>query len=213
MKVLARSSSNATSPDSVAGAGGGGSASAQAQCQRAFDESGMFRPRRGYTSSEEELHRLRQEFFVKFHNISRVMDCVGCEKCRLWGKLQTLGLGTAIKIVLGQPEDRTGAGGRFEFQRNEVIALINTAHQLAKSIKAVDAFQKLEFDEFVVHWLWLAGVGLIALGVLLGAARRLAQRRQRQEEGAKSDGQKEKEEDGRLPARAAGGNKKKSKKA
>lgn len=27
------------------------------------------------------------------------MDCVGCEKCRLWGKLQVLGLGTALKIV------------------------------------------------------------------------------------------------------------------
>lgn len=27
------------------------------------------------------------------------MDCVGCEKCRLWGKLQILGLGTALKIL------------------------------------------------------------------------------------------------------------------
>lgn len=26
-----------------------------------------------------------------FRNITRVMDCVGCEKCKLWGKLQTLG--------------------------------------------------------------------------------------------------------------------------
>jgi hypothetical protein len=33
-----------------------------------------------------------------FRNISSVMDCVGCEKCRLWGKLQTLGLGTALKV-------------------------------------------------------------------------------------------------------------------
>ncbi|KAM3338624.1 hypothetical protein P3S68_030710 [Capsicum galapagoense] len=27
------------------------------------------------------------------------MECVGCEKCRLWGKLQVLGLGTALKIL------------------------------------------------------------------------------------------------------------------
>lgn len=27
------------------------------------------------------------------------MDCVGCEKCRLWGKLQVLGLGTALNIL------------------------------------------------------------------------------------------------------------------
>jgi hypothetical protein len=28
------------------------------------------------------------------------MDCVSCEKCRVWGKLEILGLGTAIKILL-----------------------------------------------------------------------------------------------------------------
>ena len=27
------------------------------------------------------------------------MDCVTCEKCRLWGKLQVLGFGTALKIL------------------------------------------------------------------------------------------------------------------
>jgi hypothetical protein len=27
------------------------------------------------------------------------MDCVGCDKCRLWGKVQTTGLGTALKIL------------------------------------------------------------------------------------------------------------------
>lgn len=27
------------------------------------------------------------------------MDCVGCDKCRLWGKVQTSGLGTALKIL------------------------------------------------------------------------------------------------------------------
>jgi len=164
----------------------------------------MFRPRTtaGYTTSEEELHRLRQEFFVKFHNISRVMDCVGCEKCRLWGKLQTLGLGTAIKIVLGQPEDRTGEGGRFEFQRNEVIALINTAYQLAKSVKAVDDFHKLEFDEIVVHWLWLAGVALIAGGLLLGLARRL---RARAGQGKEKEKEKEKEAAGKPSSRSPSG--------
>lgn len=30
------------------------------------------------------------------------MDCVGCDKCRLWGKLQTQGLGTALKILFSE---------------------------------------------------------------------------------------------------------------
>lgn len=27
------------------------------------------------------------------------MDCVGCDKCRLWGKVQTTGLATALKVL------------------------------------------------------------------------------------------------------------------
>lgn len=27
------------------------------------------------------------------------MDCVGCDKCRLWGKVQTTGLATAMKVL------------------------------------------------------------------------------------------------------------------
>jgi preprotein translocase subunit SecG len=142
------------------------------QCHRAFDESGMFQPR-GLTDGaeaaaeeERELHKLRQDFFVRFHNISRIMDCVGCEKCRLWGKLQILGLGTAIKIVLGRPEDRT-LEGRLSFQGNEVISLINTAHQLAKSVKAVENFQKLEFDDILQRWMWMSGLAFIVIGLFL----------------------------------------------
>jgi ERO1-like protein beta len=32
------------------------------------------------------------------------MDCVGCDKCRLWGKIQTTGLGTALKILFEMDE-------------------------------------------------------------------------------------------------------------
>ncbi|GFH18351.1 endoplasmic reticulum oxidoreductin 1, partial [Haematococcus lacustris] len=32
------------------------------------------------------------------HNISRLMDCVGCEKCKVHGKLNILGLATAIRL-------------------------------------------------------------------------------------------------------------------
>lgn len=27
------------------------------------------------------------------------MDCVGCDKCRLWGKVQVNGMGTALKVL------------------------------------------------------------------------------------------------------------------
>lgn len=36
---------------------------------------------------------------TRFFNISRILDCVSCEKCRLNGKLQIKGLGTALKLL------------------------------------------------------------------------------------------------------------------
>ena len=34
-----------------------------------------------------------------FRNMARLMDCVSCERCRLWGKVQIYGVGTALKIL------------------------------------------------------------------------------------------------------------------
>lgn len=42
---------------------------------------------------------MTEQFVMHFSCCSAIMDCVGCEKCRLWGKLQVLGLGTALKIL------------------------------------------------------------------------------------------------------------------
>lgn len=44
-----------------------------------FDESKLF---------QGEASQLKEEFRLKFLNISRIMDCVGCDKCKLWGKVQ-----------------------------------------------------------------------------------------------------------------------------
>ena len=42
---------------------------------------------------------LKEEFKQQFRNVSRIMDCIGCDKCRLWGKVQTTGLATALKVL------------------------------------------------------------------------------------------------------------------
>ena len=42
---------------------------------------------------------LKEEFKAHFRNVTRIMDCVGCDKCRLWGKVQTTGIATALKIL------------------------------------------------------------------------------------------------------------------
>ncbi len=45
------------------------------------------------------LKDLINDIRFQFRNVSRIMDCVSCEKCRLWGKIQITGLGTALKVI------------------------------------------------------------------------------------------------------------------
>jgi len=97
---------------------------------------------------------LKVNFRGKFRNISRILNCVTCEKCRLWGKLQFLGVGTALKVravyaayahvvMVGL----TPAGGQILFaeeredgvpditlSKNEVVAMVNALHQLSRSV-------------------------------------------------------------------------------
>ncbi|KAG0707405.1 hypothetical protein DFH29DRAFT_897251, partial [Suillus ampliporus] len=42
---------------------------------------------------------LKEEFKLHFWDVSRIMDCVGCDKCSLWGKVKTTELPTALKII------------------------------------------------------------------------------------------------------------------
>lgn len=90
---------------------------------------------------------LQQEFRNRFRNITRIMDCVSCEKCKVWGKLQILGLGTAIKILLTPSAELAGWGGAGSLSRQEIVALINTLNQLAKSVKFAAEAMELELDE------------------------------------------------------------------
>ena len=69
------------------------------------------------------------------------MDCVACDKCRLWGKVQTYGLGTAFKILLTDNVDK------LNLNRHEIICLINGLARLSNSIVQIELFTKLFTDK------------------------------------------------------------------
>lgn len=69
----------------------------RAACPVPFDEARLRHGQDG--DGVAALEELR----ANFRNVSAVLDCVGCEKCRLWGKLQFLGLGTALKVRVAAP--------------------------------------------------------------------------------------------------------------
>lgn len=94
-----------------------------------FNESLMF--------NSTGAAQLKTEFREKFRNISKIMDCVGCDKCRLWGKLQVQGLGTALKILFSEKFDLSLATGNpikgtkgpenrpIKLKRGEIVSLFN----------------------------------------------------------------------------------------
>lgn len=86
---------------------------------------------------------LKEQFKTHFRNVSRIMDCVGCDKCRLWGKLQVTGIGTALKILFAlDDKDLDPKVNPDLLQRSEVVALFNTLHRISESLAAVDDFRK-----------------------------------------------------------------------
>lgn len=135
---------------------------------KGFDENQLFHvDPSGLSPFQLEKTRIAQqelEFQLrsKFQNISRIMDCVACEKCRLWGKLQIMGIGTAIKINLADSVEDLPP-----LNRNEVIALINVLTRLSESVDAVRLFRELEFQDALM-WVYriIAFAAFVALGVI-----------------------------------------------
>eukprot|EP00798_Chlamydomonas_sp_ICE-L_P013399 gene13400-19250_t len=102
-------------------------------CPMPFDEGRLWKG--------SDADDLRAQVQDSFRNITRLMDCVGCEKCKLWGKLQTLGIATALKVLFsssdcdGQIPNHGGPSSSLKLERNEVIALINLLERFSTSIE------------------------------------------------------------------------------
>ncbi|KAJ3273421.1 hypothetical protein HDV01_004491 [Terramyces sp. JEL0728] len=142
-------------------------------CPMTFDETILF---------ANEYETFKHDFKQQFRNISEIMDCVGCEKCRLWGKIQITGLGTALKVLFSLDQDPRD----FKLTRAELVALMNGFHRLSESIQIVQDFQKLErkiinesenklldeeqfikhmqFGGFVRGYTWYAGFFILIYG-------------------------------------------------
>ncbi|KAK7217969.1 hypothetical protein V2G26_005972 [Clonostachys chloroleuca] len=96
-----------------------------------FDEGLMF--------VNGEGPSLKEDFRNRFRNVSRIMDCVGCDKCRLWGKIQTSGYGTALKVLF----EFDNAEDLPVLKRTELVALFNTHARLSSSLNALAKFRDM----------------------------------------------------------------------
>jgi ERO1-like protein beta len=97
-----------------------------------FDESLMFKNGEGPS--------LKEDFRNRFRNVSRLMDCVGCDKCRLWGKIQTNGYGTALKVLFEFDNDSPDIP---VLKRTELVALFNTYARISSSLTNIGKFRDM----------------------------------------------------------------------
>ena len=115
-------------------------ANTAAQQPTFFDEGTMFQdPDVGYTIE------LKEDFRNRFRNVSRLMDCVGCDKCRLWGKLQTVGYGTALKVLFEYDENLNGENPPL--RRTELVALVNTLDRVSSSLTSLNKMRDMVIAE------------------------------------------------------------------
>jgi ERO1-like protein alpha len=76
----------------------------------------------------------KERFTKYFWNIAQIMDCVECQKCKVYGKMQVLGLATALRKLLNEEP--------IQLTRNELVALINTLKKWVESIEIWKIFKK-----------------------------------------------------------------------
>jgi hypothetical protein len=126
-----------------------------------FDESALFQG--------ESAGLSLSQFRDAFREISMAVNCVGCDKCKLWGKLQVEGVGAAMRMLFTAPEE-------LRLERTEVVAYINALHQFAKSVHATDpggvfgVVAKHEPAAQRIRWPWV-----ISFVVAIAVARMIRQ--------------------------------------
>ena len=105
--------------------------------------------------------KLRETFR---YGVYKMMDCVTCDRCRLWGKLQSLGMATAMKCAIAadhQSMNLTSVGAeagsheascptlanQLKLGRLEAVALVNLFARLTDSVRETQIFLAACEDE------------------------------------------------------------------
>ena len=105
----------------------------------------VFDPERVFFAELEHIWSIRDAFA----NITRIMDCVSCQRCRLWGSLQSRAIATSLKILLNShlssssPSYPSNGGLLRNLARGEIVALFNGLAQLSKSLYFIETHKQL----------------------------------------------------------------------
>lgn len=80
---------------------------------------------------DPDIKYKKVELQRRFNELQKIIQCVGCDRCKLWGTLQTLGIGTALRILFSNNDDIEGT---LQLSRQEAVALVHTLERLSSSL-------------------------------------------------------------------------------
>ena len=72
------------------------------------------------------------ELVSRFRNISSIIDCVSCSKCRMHAKLEVFGMATMLKIMFSNNYEL-----KESLLRNELVSFVNLFAKLSKTISYI----------------------------------------------------------------------------
>ncbi|KAL7578424.1 hypothetical protein ACA910_012819 [Epithemia clementina (nom. ined.)] len=76
---------------------------------------------------------------MRTRELTRIMNCVQCNKCRLHGKISTMGVSTALQLLVG----KTGEGEDPTIvHRVELATLLTTLHKCSRAIQYCQFMQR-----------------------------------------------------------------------
>ena len=78
------------------------------------------------------------KIIIRFRNISSIIDCVTCSKCRMHAKLEVFGIATMLKMIFTSSTEEL----KKSMSRNELVAFINLFAKLSKSVNNLELIDK-----------------------------------------------------------------------
>ena len=79
---------------------------------------------------DTDIESQKQAYLQYFRNITRIMDCVDCQKCKVYGKMQILGIGVALRILIKKVD--------INLTRNELVAVVNLLRKWVESVEIIE---------------------------------------------------------------------------
>ena len=99
------------------------------------------------------------EALSKIDNVTRLMDCIECDKCRVQGLMKAEGLRLTLLSL--------GSGGQGTamptFEKNMIVGLVNS---LLYYMEAIQIIQKFRRRVLSLRTLWVASLGIVFAAVL-----------------------------------------------